>query len=105
MATTQTQLKQPLEMDLRILYGGPMPDPFERGTVFVFDSDSCNAVGDPEGKQKKPNIAKFACPVCGDVGLITCQELYGAASMICGGETCSAEYHIDEDRVIFRRPQ
>jgi len=105
MATTQAQLKQPLEMSLRILYGGPMPDPLERGTVFIFGGGVDGSPDNSEGKPQNPYIAKFACPICGDAGFLTSQHLYGRVSMICGGNTCSAEYHIDEDVLVFRRPQ
>jgi hypothetical protein len=95
------QLKQPLEVDLKIMDGGLMPKKLSPGTVFVLDDTSDNSTFGPGKKY----IAAFSCPRCTYVGFITGRELHNQATMICGGDDCSAEYHIEDDKLVFRKPQ
>jgi hypothetical protein len=96
---TQSQLRRPLEVGLEILDGGRMPNPLKPGTVFILDSTKY------ADEQKNPYLAAFSCPRCGATGFLTSRELYCGDEMICGGDDCSAEYHIHGETLIFRPPQ
>jgi hypothetical protein len=44
-------------------------------------------------------------PLCGMIGLITRRQLCGGEPMICGSDTCSTEYRLDGETIIFRKAQ
>jgi len=95
---TQPQLEQPLVEQLieELTEWAPDMDP---GTIFVF-KNPCRI-----GKPEDPYVAVLTCPRCGTPGLITTRQLYGGGMMICGGDTCSAEFCRDGDSFIFRKSQ
>jgi hypothetical protein len=99
MATQQSQLKQPLGVSLEIIDGGRMPDYLGPGMLFIFNTP------DTRDGETISYVAALACPRCGATGLITDEYLNGGVSMICDGDDCSAEYHIDGEKIIFRPPQ
>jgi hypothetical protein len=39
------------------------------------------------------------------MGLITRRQLCEKETMICGGDTCSAEYRLEGENIRFRHPQ
>jgi len=57
------------------------------------------------GHAQNPFVAVMSCPRCGTMGLITRRQLTGGEDMICGGDVCSAEYHLEGENIRFRRPQ
>lgn len=75
-----------------------IPEQMEPGTLFVLDN--------PEmiGEAKNPYVAVLACPSCGTLGLITRHQYAGLESLICGGDTCSAEYYLREEGIEYRKP-
>jgi hypothetical protein len=76
-----------------------IPERMDPGTVFVLENQA------KLGQAHNPFVAVMSCPRCGTLGLITRRQLYGQEAMICGGEACSAEYRLEEDRICFRRAQ
>jgi len=69
------------------------------GTIFVLENQS------KLGHVQNPYVAVMSCPRCGTMGLITHRQLYAGEAMICGAETCSAEYKLDGDNICFRPVQ
>lgn len=75
-----------------------IPEQMQPGTLFLLEQ-----AGDL-GKPENPYWAVLACPTCGSLGLITRQQCAGLETMICGSETCSAEYYLNEKNICYRRP-
>lgn len=76
-----------------------IPEKMDPGTVFVLENP-------PRlGTDANPYVAVMSCPRCGVMGLITERQLTAGERMICGGDTCSAEYHLEGERICFRAPQ
>ncbi len=79
-----------------------IPEKMEPGTVFLLEGQG------PEGLPREGNnpfVAVLACPGCGTVGLITRRQLHGYESMICGGDSCSAEFGFEGDSIRYRSVQ
>lgn len=75
-----------------------IPEQMQPGTLFLLEQ-----AGDL-GKPDNPYWAVLACPACGSLGLITRQQCAGLESMICGSDTCSAEYSLQEKKIVYRKP-
>jgi hypothetical protein len=75
-----------------------IPEQMEPGTLFVLESP-----GDL-GEAQNPYWAVLACPSCGSLGLITRGQYAGLESMICGADSCSAEYFLREGEIGYRKP-
>ena len=76
-----------------------IPDKMDPGTIFVLENQT------KLGHQQNPFVAVMSCPRCGTMGLITKLQLCAGATMICGGDFCSAEYRLDGENISFRSPQ
>ena len=76
-----------------------IPERMDPGTVFVLQSQS------KLGHAQNPYVAVMSCPRCGTLGLITRRQLCAGETMICGAEHCSAEYHLENENIWFRKPQ
>lgn len=76
-----------------------IPERMDPGTIFVLENQT------RLGSSQNPYIAVMSCPRCGTMGLITRRQLCAGETMICGGETCSAEYRLDGEAILYRRPQ
>ncbi len=74
-----------------------IPEQMQPGTMFMLEQ-----AGDL-GKAENPYWAVLACPTCGCLGLITRQQWAGLEAMICGSETCSSEYVLDDGTIRYRR--
>lgn len=47
-------------------------------------------------------FAVLACPQCGTKGLITSSQYYGVTPVVCGSETCSCRFRIeDQSRLAY----
>ncbi len=47
-------------------------------------------------------FAVLACPQCGTKGLITSSQYYGVSPVVCGSETCSCRFRIeDQSRLTY----
>ncbi len=76
-----------------------IPDRMDPGTVFLLQNET------KLGHAQNPYVAVMSCPRCGTMGLITRRQLVDGEPMICGGGVCSAEYHLEGENILFRRPQ
>jgi hypothetical protein len=76
-----------------------IPEKMDPGTVFLLENQS------KLGHAQNPYIAVMSCPRCGTMGLITRRQLCEKETMICGGDTCSAEYKLEGENIQFRNPQ
>jgi hypothetical protein len=84
--------------DLRFLEEW-IPEKMDPGTIFVLENQS------KLGHAQNPYVAVMSCPRCGTMGLITKGQLVAAETMICGGDECSAEYRLEGESILFRKPQ
>jgi hypothetical protein len=76
-----------------------IPERMDPGTVFVLENQA------KLGHAQNPYVAVMSCPRCGTLGLITRQQLYCGEAMICGGDSCAAEYRLDGDAICYRAAQ
>ena len=74
-----------------------IPEQMQPGTLFLLEHGEL-------GKPENPYWAVLACPSCGSLGLITRQQCAGLEAMICGGESCSAEYFLEDGHIRYRPP-
>jgi hypothetical protein len=84
--------------DLRFLEEW-IPERMDPGTVFVLENQA------KLGHAQNPYVAVMSCPRCGTMGLITKRQLIAEETMICGGDQCSAEYRLEGESILFRKPQ
>lgn len=75
-----------------------MPELMSPGSMFVLEN--AGEVGEPDD----PYWAVLSCPECGTLGLVTRRQIAGLISIICGSETCSAHYSLNDDHIIRRKP-
>lgn len=73
-----------------------IPEQMQPGTLFMLER-----AGDL-GKAENPFWAVLACPACGALGLITRRQCTGNEAMICGSESCSAEYFLEDGKIRYR---
>lgn len=76
-----------------------IPERMDPGTVFVLENQA------KLGNAQNPYVAVMSCPRCGTMGLITRRQLCAGEVMICGGDSCSAEYRLEGENILFRHPQ
>jgi hypothetical protein len=76
-----------------------IPESMDPGTIFMLENQT-----KPEGAQS-PFVAVMSCPRCGSMGLITRRQLFGGEAMICGADSCSAEYWLDGETIKYRQTQ
>jgi hypothetical protein len=76
-----------------------IPEKMDPGTIFVLENQT------KPGPAQIPFVAAMSCPRCGAIGLITRRQLCGGEPMICGSDTCSTEYRLDGETIIFRKAQ
>jgi hypothetical protein len=76
-----------------------IPERMDPGTIFVLENQT------KLGQAQNPYVAVMSCPRCGTLGLITRRQLYGGETMICGGDSCSAEYRLDGENICYRSAQ
>jgi hypothetical protein len=75
-----------------------LPEQMEPGTIFVLEN--AGEVGD----QDDPYWAVLACPECGTLGLITRKQMRGVVPVICGSDKCPAQFMIEDERVMPKKP-
>ncbi len=75
-----------------------IPEQMEPGTVFVLEN--AGEVGEPED----PFWAVLSCPECGTLGLITRKQVAGLMPVMCGSNNCSAQFFINDNDVVPRKP-
>lgn len=75
-----------------------IPERMDPGTVFVLENQAL-------GHAQNPYVAVMSCPRCGTMGLITRRQLSGREILICGSDTCSAEYQLQGENICYRPAQ
>ncbi len=75
-----------------------IPEQMGPGTVFVLENAG------EIGEASDPYWAVLACPSCGTLGLITRKQVAGVIPVMCGSENCSAQFHINNDDIVPRKP-
>jgi len=75
-----------------------LPELMEAGTLFVLEN--AGEVGDMDD----PYWAVLACPECGTLGLITRKQMRGIVPVICGSNECPAQFMIEDEAIVPRKP-
>ncbi len=75
-----------------------IPEQMAPGTVFLLENPGT------QGEARNPYWAVLSCPKCGIIGLIKKNQCSGLEAVICGSNTCSAEFWLDEDGIRYRAP-
>jgi hypothetical protein len=99
MATTQSQLEQPLVQKLLDDLLDGVPRKMDPGTVIALGAPIKNDV------EKNPYVAIMACPRCGLTALITHRQVSCKDWMICGSLICSAEWRLIGEHIFYREVQ
>jgi hypothetical protein len=74
-----------------------IPEQMGPGSVFVLENAG------EIGEKEDPFWAVLACPTCGTLGLITRKQIAGLIPVICGSESCSAQFFIANDDIVARK--
>jgi hypothetical protein len=74
-----------------------IPEQMEPGTIFILENAG------EDGESADPFWAVLACPCCGVLGLITRKQIAGLVPVICGSNTCSAQFFIVNDEIVPRK--
>ena len=74
-----------------------IPEQMGPGTLFILENAG------EMGESEDPYWAVLACPSCGTLGLITRKQIAGLAPVICGSETCPAQFFIHNDDIVPRK--
>jgi hypothetical protein len=96
---TPLQLEQPLVEKLIEELQGKVPEYMDPGTIISMQKPLASGV------EKNPLVAALSCPRCGFMACITHRQLSCKEHMICGSDTCSAEYRLEGKNIVFRRTQ
>ena len=75
-----------------------IPEQMLPGTIFVLENAG------HVGEKDDPYWAVLSCPNCGALGLITRKQLAGLLPVICGSNQCSAQFFINDNEIVVRRP-
>jgi len=75
-----------------------IPEQMAPGTLFVLENAG------EVGEKEDPYWAVLACPSCGTLGLVTRKQMAGVIPVICGSQTCSAQFFIRESEILPRKP-
>ena len=75
-----------------------IPEQIAPGTLFVLENAG------QVGEKEDPYWAVLACPSCGTLGLVTRKQMAGIIPVICGSQTCSAQFFIRESEILPRKP-
>jgi len=75
-----------------------IPEYMEPGTIFVLENAG------NVGEKEDPYWAVLSCPSCGILGLITRKQISGLLPVICGSDKCSAQFFINENDIVVRKP-
>jgi hypothetical protein len=74
-----------------------IPEQMGPGSVFVLENAG------EIGEKDDPYWAVLACPSCATLGLITRKQIAGLVPVICGSDTCSAQFFISNDEIVARK--
>ena len=74
-----------------------IPEQMPPGTIFVLENAG------EIGEKEDPFWAVLSCPSCGQLGLVTRKQIAGLISVICGSETCPAQFFIRDEEITPRK--
>lgn len=74
-----------------------IPEQMGPGTIFILENAG------EFGESADPFWAVLACPSCGTLGLITRRQVAGLLPVICGSDTCSAQFSIHDEEIVPRK--
>ena len=78
-----------------------IPEQMGPGALFILElNDDDEIRGDPEN----PYWAVLACPECGMLGLITRKQIAGLIPIMCGSDTCSCQFFLNNEDLVPRKP-
>lgn len=75
-----------------------IPEQMEPGTIFVLENAG------EMGEKEDPYWAVLSCPSCGQLGLVTRKQVAGLLTVICGSDKCSAQFSIQDEQIVPRKP-
>lgn len=75
-----------------------IPEQMQPGTLFVLENAG------EVGEKDDPYWGVLSCPSCGTLGLITRRQIAGLTPVICGSNTCSAQFFIRDTEIRARKP-
>ena len=75
-----------------------IPEQMLPGTIFVLENAG------NVGEKEDPYWAVLSCPNCGTLGLITRKQLGGFLPVICGSDHCPAQFFINDNDIVIRKP-
>ena len=75
-----------------------IPEQMVPGTVFVLENAG------EVGEKEDPYWAVLSCPDCATLGLITRKQIAGLLPVICGSGKCSAQFFINDNEIVARKP-
>src|SRR5258708_24413195 len=75
-----------------------IPEQMEPGTVFILENAG------EVGNQEDPYLAVLACSQCGSPGLFYPRQIGGLIPVICGSDKCSAQFVIQDEQVVAKKP-
>lgn len=74
-----------------------IPEQMNPGTIFVLENAG------ETGDEHDPYWAVLSCPQCGTLGLITRRQMAGLVPIICGSDSCSAQFYINDGNIVPRK--
>lgn len=74
-----------------------IPEQMGPGTIFILENAGAM------GENGDPYWAVLACPGCGTLGLITRKQIAGLIPVICGSDSCSAQFFICNEDIVPRK--
>lgn len=74
-----------------------IPEQMGPGTLFILENAG------EIGEKEDPYWAILACPTCATLGLITRKQIAGLVTVICGSDTCSAQFFIQNEEIVPRK--
>jgi hypothetical protein len=75
-----------------------IPEQMVPGTLFVLENAG------EIGEKEDPYWAVLSCPSCGTLGLVTRKQIAGLLPVICGSDQCSAQFFIEDNQIVPRKP-
>jgi hypothetical protein len=75
-----------------------IPEQMVPGTLFVLQNAG------EIGEKEDPYWAVLSCPSCGTLGLVTRKQIAGLLAVICGSDQCSAQFFIQDNQIVPRKP-
>ena len=75
-----------------------IPEQMEPGTIFVLENAG------EMGEKEDPFWAVLSCPRCGQLGLVTRKQIAGLIPVMCGSNTCSAQFFLRDEDIVPRKP-